>query len=557
MKKSKVEYGTTDNELAFIGDDKLGLRAYVESMTEFVESCRTPMTVAIQGGWGTGKTSFMRMVSESLKKDKLKIWINTWQYSQFSAQNNLTISFLSSIINEISPESYIDKCKNVLLNLAKPAANITLRAVTSGATETDDFSLGKDLVDYAHEITKLSRDLKEIIDKKIKTESIERIVIFVDDLDRIIPARAVEILEVIKLFFNMPGCVFILALDFNVVHRGIKEKFGLLDGEISDRSFFDKIIQLPFNIPLSQYDLPSFIKYISNESGIDINDKTVNDINLLVKYSDMKNPRAVKRLFNTTQLLLIFSRIKSIPMGPDISKYTYLLFSTQCIQSSFPEVYEYMVNNYDSVNETSFKILAGHVDDQTEKDPIKSNAQSLLNIINAITPKKRDNLSDFFDALLQNYSPNDLVENYQKILRISDLTSSETVASAPSLDPRSLAKNLKAALDGKNLEGIRTSWVQQSELRIKQETDSGSAYINVQFSEEAALISVWSHKDKIKIFERRILDAGIEAIIDADRIKICDITIKTDEERIAFITEGAISYVTDLLVAMNGVDKES
>lgn len=50
--------------------------------------------------------------------------------------------------------------------------------------------------------------------------------IFVDDLDRLVPSKAVELLEVLKLFLDCKQCVFVLAIDYEVVIRGAIKKYG-------------------------------------------------------------------------------------------------------------------------------------------------------------------------------------------------------------------------------------------------------------------------------------------------------------------------------------------
>lgn len=75
-------YGHSDHPLGRLSDDSLGLAAYAESLAEFIQKCSTPMTVAIQGDWGTGKTSLMRMVEDAMRsspsgKAVETIWFNT------------------------------------------------------------------------------------------------------------------------------------------------------------------------------------------------------------------------------------------------------------------------------------------------------------------------------------------------------------------------------------------------------------------------------------------------------------------------------------------------
>ena len=88
--------------------------------------------------------------------------------------------------------------------------------------------------------------------------------VYVDDLDRIDPEDAVSILELLKNIFNIKDCVFVLAIDYQVVVKGLKEKFGepTPENEWEFRSFFDKIIQLPFCV--WNYSFFFFVKKIKN-----------------------------------------------------------------------------------------------------------------------------------------------------------------------------------------------------------------------------------------------------------------------------------------------------
>ncbi len=100
-------YGLSDHPLRSLSEDTLGLSSYAGGLAKFIRSCDTPLTVAIQGDWGTGKTSLMYMVQSALAAneggDKIKIaWFNTWQYSQFSTTDDLPVSLLSSLFRQIS-----------------------------------------------------------------------------------------------------------------------------------------------------------------------------------------------------------------------------------------------------------------------------------------------------------------------------------------------------------------------------------------------------------------------------------------------------------------------
>ena len=44
-------------------EDLFQIKKYIEGLAKFIESCKTPMTISIQGEWGTGKTSIMQIIS--------------------------------------------------------------------------------------------------------------------------------------------------------------------------------------------------------------------------------------------------------------------------------------------------------------------------------------------------------------------------------------------------------------------------------------------------------------------------------------------------------------
>lgn len=88
----------------------------------------------------------------------------------------------------------------------------------------------------------------------------KRVVVFIDDLDRLQPVRAVELLEILKLFMDCDSCVFVMAIDTSVVFQGIREKYGSEMSDEKAQSFFDKMIQMPFKMPIAYYRLNGMLE---------------------------------------------------------------------------------------------------------------------------------------------------------------------------------------------------------------------------------------------------------------------------------------------------------
>ncbi|WP_457423109.1 P-loop NTPase fold protein [Roseateles sp. P5_E7] len=82
------------------------------------------------------------------------------------------------------------------------------------------------------------------------------LVFLVDDLDRCLPDKAVEVLEAIKLFLEVEGCAFVLALDEEVIERGIAHRYRdyALQGRegltpITGAEYLEKLVHLPVRLP--------------------------------------------------------------------------------------------------------------------------------------------------------------------------------------------------------------------------------------------------------------------------------------------------------------------
>ena len=132
--------------------------------------------------------------------------------------------------------------------------------------------IAKELMDSSKQtISALRKQLTDVVNDMSDrpTNPYEKVVIYVDDLDRIEPKNAVAILELLKNIFSVPKCVFILAIDYQVVVKGLEHKFGkqTAENEWEFRAFFDKIIQLPFMMPMGQYNIGKYVNSLLVDIG--------------------------------------------------------------------------------------------------------------------------------------------------------------------------------------------------------------------------------------------------------------------------------------------------
>ena len=346
--------GYTDTPVETIENDSLEVNVYIDSLSEFILECSTPMTIAIQGDWGSGKTSMMNMVRQNVQGKVVPIWFNTWQYSQFEMASYLSISLLSDFLEKIGAEQETKSLLKAMANSAKALGKATaiiateqILGETMAGNLNDKFS-ATESQDIAKSLETLRDKIQNAVIKKLQDTKKDRVVVFVDDLDRLAPEKAVELLEVLKIFMDVSNCVFILAVDYAVITQGLIKKFGNQVGHSKGKSFFDKIIQLPFAMPTAQYNITSYIKNLLINIGISCGEEEIDTYREIVDFSIGCNPRSLKRIFNSFILLNKVAGKRGLFNNQDnieVKDKQRVLFATLCLQMAFSELYEYMIKN--------------------------------------------------------------------------------------------------------------------------------------------------------------------------------------------------------------------
>jgi hypothetical protein len=141
--------------------------------------------------------------------------------------------------------------------------------------------------------------LQRALNKIRENDEKYRIVVFIDDLDRCTPEKALKILESIKSFFDIEGIIFVIALNYSGIDSIIKEKYGN-NPNISGYDYMEKLVQLPFHIPeWTDNDIQKFIdSIIENDVNGSIFENEIRLNKNLIVYSVERNPRQVKRFIN-------------------------------------------------------------------------------------------------------------------------------------------------------------------------------------------------------------------------------------------------------------------
>jgi ABC-type dipeptide/oligopeptide/nickel transport system ATPase component len=357
-----------------LDSDALQTGSYAKALAKFLMDCQTPLTIGIQGEWGSGKTTLLKMIQDQIAQESIDkrsglmgsdaypiIWVNTWEHSILSDPAQSLISILGEITDEILKRDGTAASEKKIRHFL---GALTKTALIAGGTIVAGSNAGAAISQAIEPQMNPVRQLRETLGSTINSiiESSKRIrkfVIFIDDLDRLEPTNAVRILELLKNIFAIENCVFVLAIDYQVVVKGLRGKFGELNdqNEWEFRAFFDKIIQVPFMMPIGAYAIEQYLsELLLNTKLFEKRDPDqLFWLSPVIKMTIGHNPRALKRMINSLSLIHIHRGIQGTPLPCDFgsseeAKLKALMLSLVAIQISYPRLFEMLAIEPDFIN---------------------------------------------------------------------------------------------------------------------------------------------------------------------------------------------------------------
>ena len=336
-------------------DNKLGFDQYASALVNIIMGSDPQFTIGIFGGWGTGKTTLMRMMHEKLEGDEYKefvvpVWFNAWLYER--EKHLAIIPLLNTVLEEISRRPELNKLQDNIskalsslisatsVGLSLGVANIELNPGEGSNDETD-----KQETLYYSKFKQIEMALKEV-----NKENNLRIVVFIDDLDRCAPDKVLEVLESIKIFLGISGFIYVLGLSQNVIETCINNKYK--DLNIKGEDYVKKIIQIPFRIPQwRETELKDYVNTITGNLETPYKD-LFSEFNDVVINGLENNPREVKRFINS------YIATQEVFKKDELNKEILLLL--QVFQFRWPGFYTTLFDIYGESG-SDFREFCDHV----------------------------------------------------------------------------------------------------------------------------------------------------------------------------------------------------
>lgn len=340
-------------------DDHLTLLPFADIVAGAAIGTRGPFTIGVFAEWGHGKTTVLRLAKERVDQSEradntVTVFFNAWQfereehpivpliatilgaieekkeklrragkaevlqtiYEGASSGFALIKGGLARLINSLTVKARLGVPKVGEVEVAWSAADSQGRG-SSRETSGEPFDESVRYYGAFAAFEGLTAKARNVVAGGIgdSAEAAEgpRFVVFIDDLDRCLPDKAVQLLESIKLVLCQPGFIFVLAVARNIIDGHLQKRyteFGIDDPRSQGRRYLHKIVQLPLPIPAHPKErFEGYVKRLID--GHDQLDQALKDVltelEPLITVGAQRTPRTAVRLLNN---LLVDDRLR-------------------------------------------------------------------------------------------------------------------------------------------------------------------------------------------------------------------------------------------------------
>lgn len=342
----------------------LGYNLIATALATIVLTSEPRFAVGIFGGWGSGKSTLMDEIERRVVRDDRTIVVrfNAWRYER---EPHLIVPLLDTIRGRLADQAAQPQHRGAdadrMRTIARRIGRVVRALVRATSMEIGIAGVGSVALNAGQVIDELSPPSEDLATAPqslyfaafqelaeafadVKRANVSRIVVFVDDLDRCLPTSALTMLESMKLFFDMPGFVFVVGLDERAVEAAVRTKFATLpsgsDRQI-EREYLKKIFQVPYTLPtMAPRQLGDLLDWLDRHGKLsDVQRRDLRErVRRYLRYVATEgriNPREIKRYLNAYTIRRM--------MRPDLDPDTMLALQTIDFRGDWDEVYEDVV----------------------------------------------------------------------------------------------------------------------------------------------------------------------------------------------------------------------
>jgi predicted KAP-like P-loop ATPase len=326
------------------------------------------IVIGIYGAWGEGKTTVLNFIQHELKQypNIIPVKFNPWR---FGDEATLLKSFFKTLADALkkSLSTSVEKIGEWLQEYGAILSPISL--TLSGVVS---ISPGEGTKEFGKSLSAVELDtLKERIEKYLKDAKV-RVVILMDDIDRLDKVEINNVFKLIKLTADFSYTAYVLAFDNRMAAAALREKYVSADTDAGE-SFLDKIIQVPLHLPKADTIALRKLCFEGVEQAIHTAqiDVTQDQANEFVRHFisgleiRLQTPRSAKRYSNA--LLFALPILKG-----EVNSIDLMLI--EGIRVFYPRLYTFIRANSNLFLQSSSKYSGPFGEDDKKKQALLSSA---------------------------------------------------------------------------------------------------------------------------------------------------------------------------------------
>lgn len=261
---------SSDSPVRTASEDRFSRSTFAARVANVISERQDPssITIGLYGPWGEGKTSVLNFIEESIKENGSAITVrfNPWLFGNVES---LLLGFF---------KVFADALDTKLITQGEKLADF-FKSITSTIASVNGVNgLGEVVGTFLHGPGIM--ELRNRIEKKLE-DSKKRILVIIDDVDRLEKSEIQAIFKLVKLVADFKFTAYILAFDKDIVAYSLSENYSGANRK-SGEQFLEKIIQIPLHLPavpakdLRQFCFQGVDKALS-ASGVELSEQQVQE----------------------------------------------------------------------------------------------------------------------------------------------------------------------------------------------------------------------------------------------------------------------------------------
>jgi len=241
----------TDRPCITLNEDAFDFEPTVRAIARTIRLAPAPrgLVLHVDGEWGAGKSSALAFVKQILREDSHKSELPTLlDFSPwwFTDRDDLAKQLLQQLRLELPPDSKLLAVGALIAQFSEQLGHVIGTGLTAavGAPVPGADKAATAALKRLKPAEKTLPQLKEQICEALRLAK-RRIVVFIDDVDRLAPSEIDQLFRVIKAVADFPNVVYVLAFDGAQVGTALETQL-----KVDGRSYLEKIVQVPFLLPI-------------------------------------------------------------------------------------------------------------------------------------------------------------------------------------------------------------------------------------------------------------------------------------------------------------------